>query len=59
MYQILTENKPFCAIGFDLFSIMRRQLIDPDIIAVVRHNKNLEKFAGTKQLLKETFPQRV
>ena len=38
------KNKPFCAIGFDLFSIMRRKFIPVDIVAVTRHNKNLKKF---------------
>lgn len=38
------KNKPFCAIGFELFSIMRQFLEPVDIISVTRHNKSLKKF---------------
>ena len=37
------KGKSFCPIGFDLFSIMRRQFEPVDIICVTRRNKNLEK----------------
>jgi DNA modification methylase len=37
------KGKPFCPIGFDLFSMMRRRFEPVDIITVTRRNKNLEK----------------
>jgi adenine-specific DNA-methyltransferase len=49
------KNKPFCAIGFDLFSIMRQQLIPVDIVAVTRHNKNLKKFNWHKAAIEGNY----
>lgn len=37
------KGKPFMPIGFRLFSIMEKYFTAVDIIAVVRHNKSLEK----------------
>lgn len=49
------KNKPFCAIGFELFSILRQQFRPVDIIAVTRHNKNLKKFNWHKAAAEGNF----
>ncbi len=36
-------EKPFCAIGFELFAIMRKYFTPVDIVAVTRGNKTLKK----------------
>jgi DNA modification methylase len=37
------KGKPFMPIGFELFAILRRHFKPIDIIAVVRHNRTLQK----------------
>lgn len=37
------KDKPFCPIGFDLFSILRQRFEPVDIICVTRHNKTLKR----------------
>ena len=37
------KGKPFMSIGFDLFALLRRHFKPIDIIAVVRHNRTLQR----------------
>lgn len=37
------KGKPFCPIGFELFSELRKHMEPVDIISVTRHNKKLKK----------------
>lgn len=37
------KGRPFVPIGFELFSILRRQFQPVDIVAVVRHNRTLKR----------------
>jgi DNA modification methylase len=49
------KNKPFCAIGFELFAIMREYLEAVDIVCVTRHNKNLKKFNWHKAAVEGNY----
>jgi hypothetical protein len=37
------KGKPFCAIGFGLFDMLRKRFEPVDIVAVTRHNRTLQQ----------------
>ena len=49
------KGKPFCAIGFELFAMMRQKFDPVDIISVVRHNKSLKMANWHKAAAEENF----
>ncbi|MDA0840958.1 MAG: DNA methyltransferase [Planctomycetota bacterium] len=49
------KKKPFCPIGFDLYSLLREQFTPVDIISVVRHNKNLKKGNWHREAINGNF----
>ncbi|GAB4312310.1 MAG: hypothetical protein Kow0059_02750 [Candidatus Sumerlaeia bacterium] len=49
------KGKPFCPIGFELFSILRRRFEPVDIVAVARHNKTLQRPVWHKAAVEGNF----
>ena len=49
------KGKPFCAIGFELFAMMRQKFDPVDIISVVRHNKSLKMANWHKAAAEDNF----
>ena len=37
------KGKPFCAIGFEIFNLLRKKFETVDVITVVRHNRTLKR----------------
>lgn len=49
------KGKPFMAIGFELFAIMRRYFEAQDIVAVTRHNRSLKRFNWHKAAIEGNY----
>lgn len=49
------KKKPFCPIGFELFALLRQRFRPVDIVAVVRHNRKLNRRRWHGEALKGNF----
>jgi len=49
------KKKPFCPIGFDLFSLLRQHFTPVDIISVVRHNQKLKRGNWHREAINGNF----
>ena len=49
------KKKPFCPIGFELFSLLRERFRPIDIVSVVRHNRKLNRPSWHREAVKGNY----